>query len=698
MLLRMRDFVTLNLKAAENKKHLFECKDSKEESGHKLLVTVAATHSGVVNGNMRFYRPDMMAASIPSWTPKGRIPLPNLLHHDKHGQCVGRVMKARYVDLSADYVGVHADLKNNFFCDSRGGRRMNIYDSVDWIVENLQDKLEDYVGLGYTELGIKVTDPDAIRRVMDGEFMGVSVGFGTDSGVCSICRTDWAKDSQCEHKIGKRYGASGKLAYLITGKHINKEISWVNFPADVAARVLNTKSLADIADSLEAKFFWMGLPLRQQANMLHEEVLQAADSLACLDSDIELVTEEEMEQINIDELVAKSKSELVKDSALELRSTMGALNLDELDPEGKRRVKRALVNLDSVIRKNGWSDVVTKDSVEARIASVAEVLPTLTDNAARAEYIAKLEADAKAFGLDFTPPALEDAKPEPAAAEGADAQAETPAVDKPGATASDAVKDLTSGLKFVDSEAGKSYVAALEALEKAGTDIPDGERWDATEALFALWEKVTKTNRLEMIKKWLQKEECKDMLVSKDEWAQVHDELTVLDTDVKKLEGDNKVLLAANARLLTDQKHTLATQLVLGRVFAGDPAVKKLSADGLKDEIAKKAGRNLASLTDAVSDLMDTLPVLMKDATRNETAAEPTPAAPAAENKDSQAAETAKEIKDDASIQAKEEPGNVTDSVEDGTSQEAVPVINYPIPRKDLLKRMAIKRHQQLKS
>jgi hypothetical protein len=39
-----------------NAKHLFECKDSTSDTGHSLLVHVAATHSGIVNGNMRFYR------------------------------------------------------------------------------------------------------------------------------------------------------------------------------------------------------------------------------------------------------------------------------------------------------------------------------------------------------------------------------------------------------------------------------------------------------------------------------------------------------------------------------------------------------------------------------------------------------------------------------------------------------------------
>jgi hypothetical protein len=292
VLLLMRDFVTLDLRKTENKKRLFECTDSTEESGHKLLVTLRATHAGIVNGNMRFYRPDRMADSLHTWTPAGRIPNPVLIHHDKHGDCFGRVMTAKYVDLSDQFLPNHAELKNNFFCDGRGGKKLGLYDSVDWIVRNLQNKLEDYPGLGYTELGCKITHPDAIRKILDGEFMGVSVGFGSDSGVCSVCHTDWAKDGQCEHKLGRHY--NDKLCYLVTGKHINREVSFVNFPADVHAKVTGTQALKEMADSLAVRFYFLGLPLREQAEALHQDIQDYSDSLGFLGHDIELVAEAEM--------------------------------------------------------------------------------------------------------------------------------------------------------------------------------------------------------------------------------------------------------------------------------------------------------------------------------------------------------------------------------------------------------------------
>jgi len=705
MILLMRDFVTLDIRATENKTRLFECKDSKETSGHKLLVTVAASHAGVVGGNMRFYRPDKMAEGLPSWMPSGRIPSPVLLHHDKHGECVGRVMKSRYVDESADYLSY--GLKTNYFCDARGEKKLSIYDSIDWIVENLQGKVDNFPGLGYTELGLKITNAAAIQKIQNGEFMGVSVGFGSDSGVCSVCHTDWAKDSQCEHKLGRRY--HNKLAYLITGKHINKEISFVNFPADPFARIKGTEALDAMADSLATKFFFLGLPLRRQEALVSEP--EYTDSLR-FDSDIELITEAEMDKSEIDGLLVRTKGELLKDEALDLRTTLGGIVTTEMDADSKRRVKRALVNLDSLVRKNGWTlDAVTKETIEGRIGTLAETLATLSDEA-KITYCRKLEIDAKTFGLEFTMPKLEDAATEattsgvvpatteekPAVVAEDLAKTEPPAVPAKIADPvvpvtvelSDNVKAAITGLKFTDSEKGKSFVAALVALESAAASIPDEERWVAQDALYTLWEKINKTNSLDWAKKRLSEDnEAKDMLVSKDEWAQIHDELTALDTDIKKIEGDNTVLQASNRRLIEDQKHLLATQLVFGRVFSGDQTVKNFNADELRAEIEKKAARSLASLTDAMADLLDSLPVAMKGVSK-------TPAV--ASIKDSQAAETAKEISDSAQITGtKEEPGVThTDSVEgEGTKDQPY---NLPIGRQDLLKRMARRRHQQITS
>src|ERR1035437_3106388 len=101
---RMRDYVTFSVKAVETgKRYLHECKDSKSDSGYSLLTYVDATHAGLVNGNMRFYRPDLMQASCHTWVDAKRQKKPVLIRHADDCDPLGRIVEAKYVDESYKY-------------------------------------------------------------------------------------------------------------------------------------------------------------------------------------------------------------------------------------------------------------------------------------------------------------------------------------------------------------------------------------------------------------------------------------------------------------------------------------------------------------------------------------------------------------------------------------------------------------------
>ncbi len=201
--LAMRDFLTFKpSEVLENKKYLFECRDEKSETGSSLMVRLEATHAGLINGNARFYRPDRMQASAPNWVKVGYPTKPVLAHHDEDSDPLGRVLRATYIDQSYQYVQEYPIVKDTIFYNTDAKKRYTLFDSIDWIVDNLQP-LDEYRGLGYTELGVKITQPEAIRKVFDEEYLTVSVGFDTDQAICSICHQDWAVDDRCEHKMGK---------------------------------------------------------------------------------------------------------------------------------------------------------------------------------------------------------------------------------------------------------------------------------------------------------------------------------------------------------------------------------------------------------------------------------------------------------------------------------------------------------------
>jgi hypothetical protein len=437
-LLGMRDFLTFRPKEVlENKKTFFECQDESSPTGASLLVTLEATHSGIINGNQRFYRPDRMQASVHTWVQDGRPAKPVLVRHDPGSDPLGRILKASYIDLSYKYASDFPIVKDTVFYNTDARKRFNLYDSIDWIVKNLMG-MQDYRGLGYCELGARITQPEAVRKVLNDEYLTVSVGFTTDQGLCSICHTDWAVDDRCEHQMGST--VDGKRAFLISGNFDYQEMSFVNFPADPFAGTINKSQLED---SLNRMFF-LGLPLQQQATML-----SMTDSLSGMDglyeSDIQLMAEDEI-PCNEDGVMAEAKTVKAElpgvqvpvipaaaapETKLDLNKILDEVNSPELQPErafalktelqafqpentkDTKLHKRVVSTLTAQIRKNGWEDkkdALTAEQVAAKIAILPDVLADMSVEA-RPNYIAQIAAEAKAVGLEFVTPSLDNLEP-----------------------------------------------------------------------------------------------------------------------------------------------------------------------------------------------------------------------------------------------------------------------------------------------
>jgi len=372
--LRMRDFWTFKPKEVmEDKKSLFECRDSTSPTGSSLLVKVAATHSGVVNQNHRFYRPDRMQDAAHQWVPeegKGYAK-PVLFEHDKIGDVLGRVRTARYIDESYKWASEFPTIKDSLFYKV-GDKKVDLFKSVDWIVDNLMG-IADYSGLGYIELGLNVTNPDAIAKVLRDEFLTVSVGFQTDSAICSICHTDWAKDDKCDHHPGEGDEDSKKTMFLICGDFKYEELSFVNFPADPFAGKVAKDA---IKDSLNRKFF-MGLSHDKQQAFVQAAGMSMSD--AKMDYDIQLVEEQvatvydltKSESRNAFEVELKDEK-LIATRALELKQTLLDWKpTEEVDKTSKRSL---MSTLNAKIKKNNWTGVDANASTPTKAAEVDEEL------------------------------------------------------------------------------------------------------------------------------------------------------------------------------------------------------------------------------------------------------------------------------------------------------------------------------------
>lgn len=180
-----------------------------------LSVTFLANQSGKLV-NMRVYPAKLMRDGYKLW--KDGITFNKKVHynHDPGLHPIGNVTKARFVPrLKGD--ALKYDYKNPAIEETENG-------SADGI------------------LTLGITNPDAIRRVLRGEYDAVSTGMDIWPIVCSICGNTLF--SGCGHYPGEYYPdeedkKKTKLCYGIASKWIPLEVSLVSIPAFSLSKVLS---------------------------------------------------------------------------------------------------------------------------------------------------------------------------------------------------------------------------------------------------------------------------------------------------------------------------------------------------------------------------------------------------------------------------------------------------------------------------
>ena len=158
-------------------------------------IVVNATHLNYINSNSLFYTIDAAKSGGTSWI----IPYkkPQLLYHDKQTDAVGRVM-----DYSIKDKAEMPSEPNNFI-----------------------------------KLNIRITDKEAISKVIKGIYYTCSVGSSTSKVRCSECNQVLTTDGLCEHEKGTVF--EGKKVYWIVDNITYKENSFVNNPADSYSRIVS---------------------------------------------------------------------------------------------------------------------------------------------------------------------------------------------------------------------------------------------------------------------------------------------------------------------------------------------------------------------------------------------------------------------------------------------------------------------------
>lgn len=205
-------------------------------SGKGLLVTVKATHAAKLTRNNGFYLPEKMKAGAKTMLSReaggtSAFPKPVLVNHDSLASPIGRIVAAEYVDLTQG-VGTEVLQKNTLLHDL--AKPTPLWRAIDVVKELVKTGLlldPDYRGLGYIKSTGRITDPEAITRILDDRYFTVSTGATSNKAICSICEEDWASsDEVCGHVPGKTY--DDMLCFLIAGDLTYEEWSFVTRPAD----------------------------------------------------------------------------------------------------------------------------------------------------------------------------------------------------------------------------------------------------------------------------------------------------------------------------------------------------------------------------------------------------------------------------------------------------------------------------------
>lgn len=192
----------------------------------KIVVTIDATHSGIVNGNYFMYLPDGMKSGKDSFTKPYNKPItdghPKFYENEKETPVLGRVISSEYESYGLSDA-----------MDSMGTRAENIVDAVQQTYKmQLADK--DYKGLGSMKIKAEITDPEAITQILDKRKMTVSIGAYLDNARCSVCGSKWG---DCEHEIANSY--DGLVAFRVGGNMKFDHVAFVKTPADENAMVSN---------------------------------------------------------------------------------------------------------------------------------------------------------------------------------------------------------------------------------------------------------------------------------------------------------------------------------------------------------------------------------------------------------------------------------------------------------------------------
>lgn len=212
-------YLKFRLKDEDVKRIQHDILDSKDQN-KGIRIKIEATHSGIVNGNKKFYLPVGMKAGTDSFVKP--YPKPVTVNHDQYSSPLGRITEASYISYN---IGGQIDsLRPRGISDSKSMSKIREF------IKSSTYQMDGYKGLGHIQLIAEINDKDAIQKIVDKRYLTVSIGGGTNAMYCSICGVD-NKRKSCDHYPGQIY--DGEECFFVSGDLMDFDhVSYVNSPAD----------------------------------------------------------------------------------------------------------------------------------------------------------------------------------------------------------------------------------------------------------------------------------------------------------------------------------------------------------------------------------------------------------------------------------------------------------------------------------
>lgn len=156
----------------------------------------------------------------------------------------------------------------------------------------------DYTSAGRPGIVVipKITSEKAIKDILGGRLLTVSIGAETNACICSYCKTDIIEEGFCGHMKGEVI--NGQKVEWIVGDIFFDEISWVNVPADSDAMIV------DVGTN--------HISMAESFAMKDREIINLGESKADWKVGKETLVKEGLENIEEEQKVEETKVEETK--------------------------------------------------------------------------------------------------------------------------------------------------------------------------------------------------------------------------------------------------------------------------------------------------------------------------------------------------------------------------------------------------